>query len=538
MTERGVTQRRGGGSLYLRWRPRTFAEVVAQDAATRTLRNAVARGTVAHAYLLCGPRGTGKTSLARILYKAVNCEQPVDGDPCNVCASCEAGNTGRALDLIEIDAASNRGIDDIRSLRERAHFAPAEAKTKVYIVDEAHQLTAPAWDAFLKTLEEPPAHTVFVLATTAAHKVPATIVSRCQRFDLTRIPQASIADHLAHVAREEGIGLESGVADRLARLARGGLRDAIGMMEQVAAFGESPVTMEAVRRALGLVRGDALRTFVDALAHRDARRALEALEEVAQEGADLHQFLDEVLFELRSALLIRAGAEAAVAADLGDQEREWLREIAQLWSPGEIAATLRAYGEIEAAGAEEGQLLIRLELATASASGLEESAGPTRLPSLRVGEGGSEGAAPPAGTLGDQLRNLAEDIPPAGPSQTLDTSGAPSLAAVQARWPSVLDRYQGSLLTKLVLGKLFPTRLDEGVVTLEGTVDALDLGRLDSACRRSMESLLGEDFGLELAVRFAAGDRAVPTPPESADSLVDYASTLFGGRIVQQAAEL
>src|SRR5581483_8349467 len=192
-------------AMYLRWRPKFFREVVGQEAVVRTLRNAVARSAVAHGYLLCGPRGTGKTTLARILFKALNCAQPLDGEPCGECHSCVTCDAGRAIDLTEIDAASNRGIDDIRALRERVRFAPAEASWKVYIVDEAHQLTAPAWDAFLKTLEEPPPHTVFVLATTAAHKVPATIVSRCQRFDLGRIPQPIIADQLARVAVMEGI---------------------------------------------------------------------------------------------------------------------------------------------------------------------------------------------------------------------------------------------------------------------------------------------------------------------------------------------
>ncbi len=177
-------------ALYLRWRPQTSSDVVSQGPITRTLKNAVMRGTVAHAYLLCGPRGTGKTSLARILYRALNCERPIDGEPCGSCPSCEAAEAGRAMDLIEIDAASNRGIDDVRSLRERARFAPADAKTKVYIVDEAHQLTAPAWDAFLKTLEEPPPNTVFVLATTAAHKVPPTIVSRIRRRGSRRASRA------------------------------------------------------------------------------------------------------------------------------------------------------------------------------------------------------------------------------------------------------------------------------------------------------------------------------------------------------------
>src|SRR5919109_773764 len=198
-------------ALYLRWRPKRFEDVVGQEHVTRTLRNAVKLDRLAHAYLFTGPRGTGKTSVARILYRAANCPNAEDGDPCNRCPTCLAALDGRSLDLIEIDAASNRGIDDIRELRERVAYRPAEGRYRVYIIDEAHELTGAAWDAFLKTLEEPPAHVIFVLATTEAHKVPATIVSRCQRFDFRRIPFDATRDQLARVASAEGLHVDASV---------------------------------------------------------------------------------------------------------------------------------------------------------------------------------------------------------------------------------------------------------------------------------------------------------------------------------------
>ena len=562
-------------ALYLRWRPRTFGDVVSQEAVTRTLKNAVMRGTVAHAYLLCGPRGTGKTSLARILYRAVNCERPIEGEPCGTCSSCEAADAGRALDLIEIDAASNRGIDDVRSLRERARFAPADAKTKVYIVDEAHQLTAPAWDAFLKTLEEPPPNTVFVLATTAAHKVPPTIVSRCQRFDLGRIPQIEIAEHLARVAEREGFELEAGVADRVARLARGGMRDAIGMLEQVAVFAGSPVTLDSARRVLGLVRGDALRSFIDALSQRDASRALQMLEDVAQEGADLRQFLDEVVFYLRGALLIRAGSDAATASDFGQDERGWLRAVAQRWSPGEIAAILRAFGEAETASGDDRQLLIRLELATVSATGLVGVAGGRDVASTQSdvdsklaahptatwvspepgtgfapGEPGastsSKAFAPPAteptSMADEESEGGREPVgnapqggsasPTAEAAQTLSAQHGPSLAAVEARWPAILERFQGNVFAKVLLVRLAPSHLEDGRISFSGRLDALDLRRLEESCRTPLEAMLAEDLGVRLAVRFVASDAASSLPSEPAESVDDYATSLFGGRIV------
>src|ERR1700730_13504538 len=223
-------------ALYLRCGPLRFADVVGQEHVTRTLTNAIKLGRPSHAYLFTGPRGTGKTSVARILYRAVNCEHSIDGDPDNTCPMCRAALDGRALDLIEIDAASNRGIDDMRDLRDKVAYRPGEGRYKVYIIDEAHELTTQAWDAFLKTLEEPPPHAIFVLATTEAHKVPPTIISRCQRFDFRRIPFQPTRDLLAQVAAAEGMEIEPAVLERLALVARGGLRDALGLLDQLAAL--------------------------------------------------------------------------------------------------------------------------------------------------------------------------------------------------------------------------------------------------------------------------------------------------------------
>src|SRR3990172_1189881 len=278
--------------LYRKWRPRSFPEVSGEDAVVRTLTNAVASGKVSHAYLFCGPGGTGKTTTGRLLAKAVNCAQPKDGDPCNACERCLAFLEGRALDLIELDAASNRGIDEIRSLREKANFAPSGGANayKVYLIDEVHMLTEPAFNALLKTLEEPPAHVIFVLATTEAHKVPATVVSRCQRFDFRRIPLTAIVERLQYIAREEQIDCPREALELIARAATGALRDAINLLDQLAdSYGKS-LTLAQGREGLGLVEDPRSAELCAHALHGELAQGLAVISSVRDDGLDLRQF--------------------------------------------------------------------------------------------------------------------------------------------------------------------------------------------------------------------------------------------------------
>ncbi|HEY8477941.1 MAG TPA: DNA polymerase III subunit gamma/tau [Chloroflexota bacterium] len=349
-------------ALYLRWRPTRFAEVVGQAHVTRTLRNAVRTGHVAHAYLFCGPRGTGKTSVARILFKALNCQRALDGEPCGRCPLCEDAAAGRAVDLVEIDAASNRGIDDIREIRERVRFAPGEARYKLYIIDEAHQLTQAAWDAFLKTLEEPPAHAKFVLCTTEVHKVPATIVSRCQRLDFARITLADLVARLRQVAESEGLRVDSAVLERVARSARGGLRDALSLLDQLVAFAGPEVSMEAARQVLGLAATEAVRGFVEALARRDPSDALAIVNTLIEEGVDLRQLLDDALTYLRALLVVRVGAGQVLETEFTREEVAWLAEVAERWTPGQLLRLARLFGSVDARVRDASQLQFQIEM--------------------------------------------------------------------------------------------------------------------------------------------------------------------------------
>lgn len=294
-------------ALYRQWRPQTFAGVVGQEHVTRTLKNALAKGKVVHAYLFAGPRGTGKTSTARILAKALNCLAGPAPEPCNACSQCAAITAGSALDVLELDAASRRGIDEMRELRERVKLAPVAARYKVYIIDEAHMLTTEAANALLKTLEEPPPGVVFVLATTEPHKMPATILSRCQRFDFHRLQSQLIRAHLEQVVGELPGRVTPAALELIARAAEGSMRDALSILDQVLSLGEGEVDEDTVADLLGKVRLGALTRMVELLREGDAAGALRLILEVDTAGKDIGFFIRDLLALLREELLRAVG---------------------------------------------------------------------------------------------------------------------------------------------------------------------------------------------------------------------------------------
>ena len=293
-------------ALYRKWRPKTFADVVGQEHITETLQRQVAEGRLSHAYLFTGTRGTGKTTCAKILARAVNCEQPENGNPCNRCPSCLGIESGRFLDVVELDAASNNGVDSVRALRDEAIYSPAQVKKRVYIVDEVHMLSTPAFNALLKILEEPPAHLMFILATTELHKVPATILSRCQRFSFRRIRPQDIVGRLNYIAGQEHIDLKEDGAALLARLSDGALRDALSLLDQCAAAGGA-IDAPAVLDALGLAGNVQTAQLMSLILSRDTRGALELLGKLYDGGKDVGAVLGE-LSTLSRELLIRATA--------------------------------------------------------------------------------------------------------------------------------------------------------------------------------------------------------------------------------------
>lgn len=333
-------------ALYRRYRSQTFDELIGQEHVVRTLRNAIAEDRVAHAYLFTGPRGVGKTTVARLLAKAVNCTAPPAERPCGVCESCRAIAEGHAVDVIEMDAASHTSVEDAREIIERVQFRPAVARTKVYIIDEVHMLSTAAFNALLKTLEEPPPHALFILATTEVHKVPATILSRCQRFVFNRHTVASIAAHLRSIAAQEDVTLESGVAEAIARAATGSMRDALSVLDQLMAYGGGTVSLEQVRNLLGAGEMQEVTALADALIAGDLPGALQVIANVAAAGADLRQFTRDLVERLRALMLIRAGADRSLL-DVAEEEAAQIERQARSADLGALMRWVKLFSELD-----------------------------------------------------------------------------------------------------------------------------------------------------------------------------------------------
>ena len=331
-------------ALYRKWRPGTFGDLVGQEHISRTLSNAITTGRIGHAYLFSGPRGTGKTSTAKILAKALNCEHGPTPEPCGKCQACQKINDGSSMDVFEIDAASNRGIDEIRDLRETVKFAPVDGRYKVYIIDEVHMLTTEAFNALLKTLEEPPAHVVFILATTEAHKVPPTIQSRCQRYDFKRITVEEIRGRLETVVAEMGLKAEAEALDMIAIQADGGLRDALSLLDQCSALAEGELTAARVRQVLGLIGHDWIYKLTEAIYARKSQVALGVLAELLRDGKDLKQVLTELSLHLRS-LMIYQATGTLEQMDLYAEPDEVLQEQGKFFSTEDLMAMLKRLHE-------------------------------------------------------------------------------------------------------------------------------------------------------------------------------------------------
>lgn len=353
-------------ALYRKFRPQTFNSVIGQDHIVKTLKNQMKSQRVSHAYLFCGTRGTGKTSTAKIFARAINCTNPTeDGEPCNECAVCRDILAGRSVNVIEIDAASNNGVDNIREIREEVKYPPTQGKFKVYIVDEVHMLSTAAFNALLKTLEEPPAHVIFILATTDPQKVPATILSRVQRFDFRRITTETIAETLMGYLKEEGHRATSEAVRYVAQLGDGSMRDSLSILDQCLAFfsGEE-VTLEKVLDIMGAVDQTIFFEMTEALAQKDAKKAMTLVEEMMLSGRDVKQFVTEMLQHLRNLLMATTIPDAGMVLDLSRENAERLQAAAKVLSPEEIIYFIGKFSDLqsEMKWAPNERILLEVEL--------------------------------------------------------------------------------------------------------------------------------------------------------------------------------
>jgi DNA polymerase-3 subunit gamma/tau len=387
-------------SLYRKYRSQSFEELVGQEPVVRTLKNAIASGRVSHAYLFTGPRGVGKTSAARLLARAANCTSEGEDKPCNECPNCLAATRDIATDLIEIDAASNTGVDNIREVIERANFAPSIWNTKFYIVDEVHMLSTSAFNALLKTLEEPPAHTSFILATTEVHKVPATVASRCQRFDFRRIPLKAMVERLQFICEEEGIEAEPAALELVAQQSTGSLRDALSLMDQLRVFAEKAITLQSVQDLLGAGGSEEVAAFVDSLLDRDLASGLRRINKVMEEGVDLRQFNRQMVEHLRDLMLVKSGAAASsgVLLDVTDEMRSRLHGQAARASMGDLLNWMKIFGEADTAlrSTVYGQLPLEMAFVAATLPAETVPAAAAKDHSEELGAGIAQiGAVPP-----------------------------------------------------------------------------------------------------------------------------------------------
>ncbi len=557
-------------ALYRKWRPKTFSDVIGQSHITQTLRRQVAEGRTSHAYLFTGTRGTGKTTCAKILAKAVNCERPVDGDPCCSCPSCLGIENGSFLDVLELDAASNNGVDQVRALRDEAIYSPANVKKRVYIVDEVHMLSTPAFNALLKILEEPPEHLMFILATTELHKVPATILSRCQRFSFKRITPQDIAARLSHVARAEGIDLTADGAELLSRLADGALRDGLSLLDQCAAVGGT-IDSSAVLEVLGLAGNLQIAGLMSHILARDAKAALLLLDKLYAGGKDVGAVLSELSALIRDLLLRRTAPEGGEVLLSGGYDTATLDKLGKDVSATRLiylastvqkaiadlyfSADRRTDAELCLLRACDETLSGDLTALEARIQRLEESSArgqtlqapfvqSTGQPPQAVPAAGMDTSVPCGGTAAEEQPPLPEGPPlpkepplPEGPAgRAADTPPEPerrTAAAPKSSGP-VLDGGWWRALVENCKGRLPPMYrvfLDMCAGTLEGGVltvyapDEITLSRLEND---RVKGVLSEEAakaaGMEIHLTYRVGEAPQASPQENLQNLLRFGS--------------
>ncbi len=456
----------GYTALYRKFRPDTFSDVKGQDAIVQTLKNQINADRIGHAYLFCGTRGTGKTTVAKILAKAVNCEHPVDGNPCNECATCKAISSGSSMNVIEIDAASNNGVDNIREIREETAYSPTEGKYKVYIIDEVHMLSIGAFNALLKTLEEPPSYVIFILATTEAHKIPITILSRCQRYDFKRISILTIADRLSQLMKEEQVDVEEKAIRYIARKADGSMRDALSLMDQCIAFylGKK-LTYDNVLDVLGAVDTEIFSKMLRLILENKVTELLKMLEELVMQGRELGQFVTDFTWYMRNLLLLKASDDLEDVLDVSTDNLKLLQEEAGMVREDTLIRYIRIFSELSGQIKYESSKRIAIEVALIKLCRPEMEQDETSLldrirrleQMLQNGVVYTEKRENSGGmnSIPSFSQNEEESVVPENHAQIPEINAAPEdLKQVVARWRNVVNATSGRLKSVLVSARV------------------------------------------------------------------------------------
>lgn len=540
----------GVATLYRKYRPQLFADLVGQDHIRATLQAALAQDRVAHAYLFAGPRGTGKTTVARLLAKAINClkRAPINGEqitgrqsndlavePCNECQMCLETTNGRSLDVIEIDAASNRGIDEMRELREKIKFAPTQARKKVFIIDEVHMLTKEAFNALLKTLEEPPAHAVFVLATTEIHKVPVTISSRCQTFTFKKANLDDLKNRLAAVAAAEQIPADAAAIEFLARLAGGSYRDALSLLDQVSSFYGETLTLEAVQTLLGLAGEDRLLGLLEAISSGDATAALAKLQLLEAEGIDPEQFAAQLVEAGRTLLHIRLQAPVVSANVTAEQRQRWDAQ-ADLWSDSQLIEFIRELVGARQLMKQAAMPLLPLEVAVIKTAQIFRPDAPVPAkPARPPAAGQPTRSRPDQAEVVDEAGETSSETPVVEQVPTdKPLSVAPITDSTQA-WRSLLERLRAehmsihALLQQAEFGGIENNRMIVRV-PFQFAADRLTDTKHRKVIEQAIEEVIGAPLAIECVVHSLHHAQVGDIPEKVAldQEVVDAALEMFG----------
>lgn len=544
-------------ALYREWRPRVFRDIIGQEHITRTLENQITQGRIAHAYLFCGTRGTGKTTTAKVFAKAVNCLNPDGAEPCGECEICTGIDGGNMMDVIEIDAASNNGVDNIRDLRDDVKYPPSKCRYKVYIIDEVHMLSAAAFNALLKTLEEPPEHVIFILATTEFQKVPATIVSRCQRFDFKRITSRDIKKRMSEIAQKEGIKAEPKALDLIARSSDGAMRDALSIFDECISMSGGDVTYDDVVSVLGITTDEYLIRIADAVAESDAAKCISLIDELVINGKDVYQFIRDLTFHFRNLLICGINENASEMLSVSDETFGRLKEQAKKFSTESLLRNINILSDAESNAKWMSQPRIILETAAIKMcrpeigidadsileriSRLERAvfSGNTGRPvcsEAGAGETGRRDAVPgnggeAAAETTQPAKGKEKDVPA---KTTEDSAPGVTFEEIESKWKDIMKAINAggnkTLYAFLLAGK--PVSLSDSTLTI-GFKQGYEFhrGRVDEENNRKLtEEYINKVCGSRIRIKCSMMDEVAADKQQK--SLVDKAIDTFGSDMV------